>query len=88
MDYNNKYIVELSKVLYLVSNQWYCLQKGKLPLGDIHNYRRNTLVPQVSKFEDESIRGMKKILFSSIKILEYRYKYKKISLSSAFCMDT
>ena len=35
------------------------------------------IVPQAAKHEDDSISGLRKILFSTVKMLDYRYKYLK-----------
>ena len=46
-------------------------------LNGIFGKQGNTIVPQAVKPEDDSIGGLRKILFPTVKMLDYRYKYLK-----------
>ncbi len=46
-------------------------------LNGIFGKQGNTLVSQAAKHEDDSIKGIRKILFPTVKMLDYRYKYLK-----------
>ncbi len=46
-------------------------------LNGIFGKQDNTIVSQVAKHEDDSIGGIRKILFPTVKMLDYRYKYLK-----------
>lgn len=46
-------------------------------LNGVFGKHNNTVVSQVAKHEDDSIGGLRKILFPTVKMLDYRYKYLK-----------
>lgn len=46
-------------------------------LNGVFGKNNNTVVSQVAKHEDDSIGGLRKILFPTVKMLDYRYKYLK-----------
>ena len=46
-------------------------------LNGVFGKQGNAIVPQAAKHEDDSIGGLRKILFPTVKMLDYRYKYLK-----------
>lgn len=46
-------------------------------LNGVFGKQGNVIVPQAAKHEDDSIGGLRKILFPTVKMLDYRYKYLK-----------
>ncbi len=46
-------------------------------LNGVFGKQGNTMVSQAAKHEDDSIGGIRKILFPTVKMLDYRYKYLK-----------
>ena len=46
-------------------------------INGVFGKQGNDIVPQAAKHEDDSIGGLRKILFPTVKMLDYRYKYLK-----------
>ena len=72
-----KYFFDVDMSEIKIEKKNYKLFIEYMLLNGVFGKSDNTVVFQVSKNEDDSVKGIRKLLFPSVKLLDYRYKYLK-----------